>query len=68
MVALEGGPALVTDHVGEHGLLGYAYRALVAELARRTGPDPATDALAREEYSTAQDGRPATRVSIPLGP
>jgi DNA-binding transcriptional MerR regulator len=63
-LAIGGGTALVIDHVGDHGLLGYAYRALVAELGRR-GVDE-HGAVAREEYGVGDDGRPSTRVSITL--
>jgi DNA-binding transcriptional MerR regulator len=62
-LSLPGGAALVTEHRGDHRLLGYAYRALLARAAA-LGHD--VIGPAREHYRFEPDGTPSTRLVVPV--
>lgn len=64
LITLAGVDALSTVHEGDHQLLGYAYRALLAQVAVL---DLTATGEAREHYSIEPDGRVRTRLVVPVG-
>ena len=62
-IAMAETDTLRTIHDGDHQLLGYAYRALLAQVDAR-GLTAAGDA--REYYSPPSDGPLRTRLVVPV--